>query len=234
MPARCRLCPRLLSAGVLLAGVWLAASAGPLRAQQANKPRPAAKELEQWKPAYVPAQAVKFGAELDEAAAPELKKWVSGYVARSMRDRTVEPRTVMADVDAAYARQPDEVRDAVIFLLYYSSYKDEDENQRLLAFRIRDIDRETFDITRTINLMYHNADRRSASPNQQMSATDRIRMDEEQRKLEVRLRELADERQLKATQMEASRKRVTSYLRLLGSVHEKMKGVQPSVLAAVK
>jgi hypothetical protein len=228
MSARFSFCMRFLVASVL------AAQCAPALAQQKSAPRPRPKELELWKPAYVPAQAVKFGAELHDAASAELKKWVGGYVAKNMRDRTVEPRAVMADVDAAFAVQPDQIRDAVIFLLYYSSYKDEDENQRLLAFRIRDIDRETFDITRTINLMHRNAERRAASPNQQMSAGERVRMDEEQQKLEARLRELADERQLKATQMEAARQRVTAYLRLLGSAHARMQDVKPAILSAVR
>ncbi|HWQ02847.1 MAG TPA: hypothetical protein VNL38_00060 [Candidatus Nitrosotenuis sp.] len=227
MSVRCK--TRNCVAVVALALLCALGAAG----QKRDEP-PRAKDIENWKPAYLPAQAVKFGAELDAAASPELKKWVGGYVARRMRERTVEPREVMADVDAQFAAAADEARDAVIFLVYYAAYKDEDDNQRQLAFRIRDIDRETFDLSRQINLMIRNSERRSASPNQQMTVGDRLRMDEEQRKLEIRLRELGDERQLKATQMEASRQRVTTYLRLLGKVHEKMKGISPRVLAGVK
>jgi hypothetical protein len=215
--------------------VALLACACALGAAAQKKSEPARPpDVTQWKPAFLPAPAVKFGAELNVTASPELKKWVSSYVARRMRERTVEPREVMTDVDAQYAAAPDEARDAVIFLVYYASYKDEDDNQRQLAFRIRDIDRETFDLSRQINLMLRNAERRSASPNQQMTVGDRVRLDDEQRKLEIRLRELGDERQLKGTQMEASRQRVTTYLRLLGKVHERMKGVSPSVLAGIK
>lgn len=52
--------------------------------------------------------------------------------------------------------------------------------------------------------------------------------------MESQLRELADERQLKSTLMNASRRKVNQYLKVLAAVHPRMKGVDAAILRAVK
>ncbi|MCI0627571.1 MAG: hypothetical protein L0387_38975 [Acidobacteria bacterium] len=182
----------------------------------------------------VSAPALKYGAALEKEATPEVKDWVRGHVTKQMRTQAVDPKATMAKVDEQFAEASEEARDAVTFLVMYGAYRDEDENQRMLNYRIRDIDRETTEITRQLQVMWKNEQGRGASPLQGISAQERVRLDELQQKMESQLREYADERQLKATQEAASRKKAALYLKVLGMAYERMKGTEPEILRGVK
>ena len=125
------------------------------------------------------------------------------------------------------------MRDAITFLLFYLAYKDEDENQRLLAVRIRDIDRDTIEITRQLQQMWKNDQSRAASPMQSSSPNARVANEEQQQRMEAQLREYADERQLKSTQLAGSRKKINAYLKLLDIAHGRMRGIDPAIVKSV-
>ena len=181
----------------------------------------------------ISAEAIKYGAALEEQATPELKKWVSGYI-KQLREKPVDPKATMADVDARFPAASDEARDAVIFLTYYLAHKDENEEQRMLGLRVRDIDRETTEIVRQIKVMQETDNLRSGSTNGQLTIAQRLQMDEEIRKREAQLREYGEERQLKTTRIAASRKKVNSYLKLLDVARKRMKDVSPTLLRDVR
>lgn len=228
-----RVLPRARPWMILVLGLGLA-GAFPLRARpQSDKPP---KEEKDWKPAYVPADALKFGATLEEKASPEFKGWVHEHVAKHMREQPVNPRTAMQAVDDRYPQTSDIARDAGTFLLQYLAYKDEETNERMLAARIREIDRQTYDLSREINIMAENEQRRlmPTNPRAAISAEQRVRMDEEIRKREEKIRQLGTERQLKATELAASRKKVNLYLKVLGVVFDRMKDVPADSIAELK
>ena len=214
---------------IVLATSLLGGLPAPQKKRDAVRPA-----VEDWKPEIVPADALKYSAELDEQASAEVKKWVGGYAKKEMRERAVDPKATMAAADDRFPQASDEARDAVTFLLFYAAYKDEDQNQRTLSYRIRDIDRDTIEITRQIQQIWKNDQSRGASPTQGIGAQQRIAIEEQVQKMESQLRELADERQLKSTLMNASRRKVNQYLKVLAAVHPRMKGVDAAILRLVK
>ena len=140
----------------------------------------------------------------------------------------------MRAVDERFPQSPELARDAITFLVFYNAYKDEDENYRTLGYRIRDIDRETKEITRELQVIWRNDQNRSASPLQAQSQESRVAQDEYVRKQESRLRDYGDERQLKTTEMLASRKKVNTYLKLLGVAHKSMRDTDPAIVVSVR
>jgi hypothetical protein len=206
-------------------------SASPLAAQQP----PAQVPAPQTAPAStVPAAALEFGAALDEQASPELKKWVRAYAQKQMRGRPPDPKGTMAAVDEHFSQATDEARDAVIFLVFYTAYRDEEDNQKMLGIRIRDIDRETTEIKRQLDEIERAHQNRTASPSQTMTMQQRIQEDDDVRKREAQLREYRDERQLQSTRLVDSQKKVSAYLKLLGVAHSRMKGIDAGFLRTVK
>jgi hypothetical protein len=195
-----------------------------------------AKEEREWKPASIPADALLFAAKLEENATPAFKDWCRSHVSAHMRSEPVSPRDAMKAVDERYPQTSEIARDAGTFLLEYLAYKDEDENQRVLAGRIREIDRATYDISREINIMRENEQRRlfPTTPRAAIGAEQRVRMDEEIRKREEQLRQYGTERQFRLTELEASRKKVNLYLKVLEVVFSRMKDVPAASIAELK
>jgi hypothetical protein len=226
---------RLFTRGAFVLGACLAlaSAAGTAAAQQKEEP---ARPEKEWKPAFVPADALKFGATLEEKAPAQFKGWCHGHVTKHMRKEPVKPRAAMDAVDEHYPRAPEISRDAGAFLLQYLAYKDEDTNQLTLAGRIREIDRTTYDLSREINIMAENEQRRlmPTNPRAAIGAEARVRMDAEIRQREEKIRQLAMERQMRATELEASRKKVNLYLKALGLVFERMKDVPADSIAELK
>ena len=202
-------------------------------AQQKEDPL---KPEKQWKPAHVPADALKFGAELEEKATPQFKHWCHEHVTKHMRNEPVKPRAAMLAVDEHYAQAPEISRDAGAFLLQYLAYKDEDTNQLTLAGRIREIDRTTYDLSREINIMVENEQRRlfPTNPRGAIGAEARVRMDADIRQREEKIRQLGTERQIRATELDASRKKVNLYLKVLGLVFDRMKDVPANSIVELK
>ena len=232
MPSR-RFRARLAAALTLFLSVAILA---PQAAPQKKKPPEEPKPEKDWKPAFVPADALEYGAELDEHAAPALKAWIHEHIAKHMRSGQVNPRAAMQAVDGRFPQTSDIARDAGAFLLQYMAYKDEDENQRVLAGRIREIDRTTYDVSRRINEIYEGEQRRlmPTTPRGAISAEQRVRLDEEVRRLEEQLRQLGTERQLKATELDGSRKKINFYLKALGLIYERMNDVPVESIAALR
>jgi hypothetical protein len=218
---------------VLGAGLALAGAAGFAGAQHREDPLKPEKD---WKPVFVPADALKFGAELDEKATSQFKGWCRDQVAKHLRNEPVSPRAAMEAVDKQYPAAPELSRDAGAFLLEYLAYKDEDTNQLTLAGRIREIDRTTYDLSREINIMTENEQRRlmPTNPRAAIGAEARVRMDADIRQREEKIRQLAIERQLRATELDASRKKVNLYLKVLGIVHGRMKDVPVDSIVELK
>lgn len=190
----------------------------------------------QWNPSEpspVHAPALTFGTELEKAASKELLKWVQPQARNDMRSKPLDPQGTTALVDERFVGASVEARDAATYLLFYLSYKEEDFEQRMLAARLRDIDRETTEITRQLQVIWKNEQNRSASPMQGISQEQRVAIEEDIQRKESQLRFLADERQLKSGLFEASRKRVDALLKLLAAVHPRMKGIEPSVLSSL-
>ncbi len=218
MPARVRISLALLLALPL-------ATLG----QSGRKP----KEWLPSEPSQLHAPAITFGADLEKAASRELLKWAEPYAKKDIRSKPLDPQGTTALVDERFASSSVEARDAATYLLFYLSYKEEDFEQRMLAARLRDIDRETTEITRQLQIIWKNEQNRSASPMQGISQEQRVAIDEDIQRKEAQLRDYADERQLKSGLFEASRKRVGALLKLLAAVHPRMKGIEASVLSSL-
>ena len=193
-----------------------------------------AKQWEPSEPSTLHAPALAFGSELDKNTSESFRDWAGPYAKKDLRAKPLDPQGTTALVDQRFPQASEEARDAVIFLLYYLAYKEEDFEQRMLASRLRDIDRETTEITRQLQVIWKNEQNRSASPMQGLSQEQRMAIDEDIQRKESQLRELADERQLKSGQFAASRMKVGTFLKLLAAVHPRMSGVEPIVLHSVR
>lgn len=194
------------------------------------------RKKETWKtaePSNLHAPALAFGEALEKNASAGLRDWAGPYAKKTLRSAPLKPQETTAVVDQRFPQGAEEARDAVVFLLYYLAYKEEDIEQRMLAARLRDIDRETIEITRQLQIIWKNEQNRAASPTQGLSQQQRVAIDEDVQRKESQLRFLADERQLKSGQFATSRKRVDSFLKLLAQVHPRMQGIEPSVLQAL-
>lgn len=199
--------------------------------------QPAGRKTKEWEtrqPEAVHAPALAFGAQLQKHASERLLNWAEPYAKKDLREKPLDPRGTMAVVDERFSQATDEARDAVTFLAFYLAYREEDFEQRMTASRLRDIDRDTIEITRQLQVIWKNEQNRSASPMQGLSQEQRLAIDEQVRSMESRLRELADERQIKSAQLNASRKKVDALLRLLAAVHPRMNGIDPVILKSVE
>lgn len=221
---------------VVLLGLPCSLPAAPQDKDTSKEKKQEPKEEKEWKPAFVPADALAFAAELEEKATHEFKGWCRSHIAAHMRAEPVNPRVAMKAVDEQYPQTSEIARDAGTFLLQYLAYRDEDENQRLVASRIREIDRNTYDISREINIMRENEQRRlfPTNPRAAIGAEQRVRMEEEIRKREEQLRQYGTDRQIKMGELDASRKKVNLYLKVLGAVFDRMKDVPAASIAELK
>jgi hypothetical protein len=211
-----------------------AALAQPAAAQ--STPPNAARDpkIEEWKPATLPADALAFGAALEENAPPQLKKWCENYAQKEMPKQKIDPRATMAVVDKEFAKASDEARDAAIFLLFYLAYKEEDTGQRQLAARIRRMDDEAYDITRRMQVMKETEQNMLASTRRVPGQQELMRNDEQAREMEQQLRRMSEDRKVKMGQLQMQRKRVDGYLKVMSVTHARMAGIEPSVLRTMQ
>jgi hypothetical protein len=203
----------------------------PLAAPATQKPNPPAQTVAD---ASIPAEALEYGEALHAQASTDVKNWARNYAERQLRERAVDPRATMADVDKHFARATDQARDAITYLVFYLAYKDEQENQKMLAIRIKEIDRETKELMRQIEVIMKTQDNRSMSGSHPLTMQERVKQEEDIKAREAQLREYGDDRQLKATREVASGKKISSYLKLLGAVYPRMKGIEPGILRNLK
>ncbi len=193
-------------------------------------------KVEEWKPAMLPADALAYGAALEQNAPPNLKKWCENYAQKEMPKQKIDPRATMAVVDKEFAKASDEARDATIFLLDYLAYKHEDTEQRMLAQRIRQIDDQAYDITRRMFVLKENQEHgmSTISKSQAAAAPDAFKVEEELRKSEQQLREMAQDRKTKMAELEMHRKRVDGHLKVMSVTYPRMNGVAPEVLRSMQ
>ena len=222
--------PRILLVSL---AVLLAATAGSAQSDRPKKPE---SKVEQWKPAMLPADALAYGAQLELNAPPKLKKWCEHYAQSEMPKQKIDPRATMAVVDKEFASASDEARDAVIFLLDYLAYKHEDNEQRLLASRIRRLDDDAFDMTERMFDIKEAQQRRVRATNSKTSISPQelIRSEDELQQLEQKLRALSDDRKVKLDQLQMLRRRVDGYLKVMSVTHPRMNGVLPEVLRTMQ
>ena len=222
--------------------VMLAATLAPSAAAQSAPQRESAAppnaardpKIEDWKPATLAADALAFGAALEENAPPLLKKWCTDYAQKEMPKQKIDPRATMAVVDKEFAKASDEARDAAIFLLFYLAYKEEDTGQRQLAARIRRMDEEAYDITRRMQVMKETEQNMMASTRRMPSQQEMMRNDDQAREMEQQLRRMSEDRKVKMGQLQTQRKRVDGYLKVMGVTHTRMAGIEPSVLRSMQ
>lgn len=194
--------------------------------QDVKKTPPSAPPVQEkpWQADTVPAEVLVFGQKLEDGVSPTAKQWIADYVKTHLREKPLVPKEIMEAVDQRFGSACNRSRDLGIYLAYYLAQKDDDENQRMLSYRIRDIDRESYDIGRQLSILFESEQNRMASTQaSSMTVSERIRREETEQKLNSRLRELGDERQIKATQMEFSRRKMNAYLKLMARSHSKLK-----------
>ncbi len=208
--------------------------AQPSAAQDSSRPSKPKHDprTEEWTPASLPADALSYGAALEQNAPPKLKKWCEHYAQSEMPKQKIDPRATMAVVDREFASASDEARDAAIFLLDYLAYKHQDNEQRMLAARIRRMDDEAYDITERMFDLKESQQRRMRSTNSKtaMSPQQLIQTEDELQQLEQRLRALSTDRKVKIDQLLMLRRRVDGYLKVMSVTHPRMNGVAPEVL----
>lgn len=218
----------------------IAQTAPPSSAAQAasqKEPAPAPKskrdsKIEDWKPALLPADALGYGSALEQHAPPKLKKWCEHYAQTEMPKQKIDPRAIMAVVDKEFASASDEARDATIFLVEYLAYKREDDEQRMLAARLRRMDDEAADITERMYILKDNQQKRlrSIAKGVGLSPQELVQSEEELQRMDQQLRILSDDRKVKIEELKALRRRVDSYLKVMSVTHPRMNGVPPEVL----
>jgi hypothetical protein len=191
-------------------------------------------KIEDWKPSTLPADALAFGAALEENAPPQLKKWCENYAQKEMPKQKIDPRATMAVVDKEFSKASDEARDAAIFLLFYLAYKEEDTGQRQLAARLRRMDDEAYDITRRMQVMKETEQNMLASTRRVPSQQELMRNDDQAREMEQQLRRMSEDRKVKMGQLQMQRKRVDGYLKVMSVTHARMNGIAPSVLRTMQ
>ncbi len=165
----------------------------------------------------VPAHLLVFGAALHERAAPELKNWVKGYVKKEFKQVPSDASPPGAAVAQRFLSASPEARTAVVFLLFYTGYHEEGENQKLLEARIHEIDHWIEDLqwrlpTRPDLAIETYGDRRRG----------------------LQVERLQRERKMKSAELETSRQRVNAYLNLLLAQYPSVKDTDSAVLASVK
>jgi len=165
----------------------------------------------------VPAHLLVFGAALHERAAPELKHWAKGYVKKEFKQVPSDASAPGAAVAQRFLSASPEARTAVVFLLFYTGYHEEGEDQKLLEARIHEIDRWIEDLQW----------RRPTRPDLGTETYG-------DRRRGLQVERLQRERKLKSTELETSRQRANAYLNHLLAQYPSVKDTDPAVLALVK
>ncbi len=216
---------RTLPGFILLCVCCLIVGSQPVLAQKEKKGAP------EWKSAILPADALAYGAALNDHAPPKLKAWCEEFARKEMPKRRIDPRETMAVVDKQFPKNSDEARDAAIYLVSYLSYVAEDDNQRELAHAIRQIDGQMDDIQRQVETLRKNDQNRMGNTRAAQTPQQVVQEEEQVQKMEQQLRELDEARGRKIKELSISRKRVDGHLKVLDVTHKRMNGIEPSILS---
>ncbi len=191
-------------------------------------PTAAQKEAKEWKPAMIPADALKYGADIEAAATPEFLRWAHSFATGEMRHMQVNPKALMEVVDKKFAGTPDDARDAGIFLVEYLGYKDEEETQKMRTAEIRELNRQIYDANREMNIAKEN------TVNSKNPAASAVTKHNRYLEMEESLKELGRQLEIKMKEVAASRNKVNLYLKVLKITHERMNGIPPAAVAGLK
>jgi hypothetical protein len=197
----------------------------PALAQKEKKGTP------EWKPAILPADALAYGAALNDHAPPKLKAWCEEFARKEMAKHRIDPRETMGVVDKQFPKNSDEARDAAIYLVSYLSYVAEDDNQGELAHLIRQVDGQMDDIQRQVETLRKNDQNRMGNTRAAQTPQQVVQEEEKIQKMEQQLRELDEARGRKIKELSISRKRVDGFLKVLDVTHKRMNGIEPSILS---
>lgn len=189
------------------------------------------KGVPEWKPAILPADALAYGAALNDHAPPKLKAWCEEFARKEMPKRRIDPRETMGVVDKQFPKNSDEARDAAIYLVSYLSYVAEDDNQRELTHLIRQLDGQMDDIQRQVETLRKNDQKRMGNTRAVQTPQQVVQEEENIQKMEQRLRELDEARGRKTKELSISRNRVDGFLKVLDVTHKRMNGIEPSILS---
>jgi len=184
----------------------------------------------EWKPAVVPADALAYGAALNDHAPAKLKAWCEEFARKEMPKRRIDPRETMDVVDKQFPENSDAARDAAIYLVSYLSYVAEDDNQRELSHLIRQLDGQMDEIQRDIETLRSNDQNRMGNPRAAQTAQQAVQEEEKIQKMEQQLRELDEAHERKIKELSTSRRRVDGFLKVLDVTYKRMNGIEPSIL----
>jgi hypothetical protein len=182
----------------------------------------------------LPVEALKFGDAALGQATPGFLKWAKAYAEKEMHEQHIAPKAAMALVDQRYKGTSDAARDCGIFLLFHLAYKDEDMRVTLLESEIREIDRETYDITRELQLMFEAEQNRAGSVRGPLTAGERIVQQEMIDKKNARLRDLREKKIELGRKVQEARRKVNYYLKVAAVTHERMRGINPAAIQELK
>jgi hypothetical protein len=104
----------------------------------------------------------------------------------------------------------------------------------LLESEIREIDRETYDITRELQLMFEAEQNRAGSVRGPLTAGERIVQQEMIDKKNARLRDLREKKIELGRKVQEARRKVNYYLKVAAVTHERMRGINPAAIQELK
>jgi hypothetical protein len=186
--------------------------------------------LEKWKPAVMPADGLAYGAALEESATENLRRWCREYARTKMSEQPIDPRTTMRAVDAEFPQYSDAVRDAITYLLIYLAYKEENRTQAHLVGEIKRMDDEAHEILLRMQRMRENEMNKLASTRTTATQQEMLRNDEDERRKDQQLRDMALMRRVRMQELERARKRVDGYLKVIQVTYPRMNGVPANIL----
>lgn len=222
MRSPCRVLPEFI---VLFMCALIMGSSSALAQEKKGAP--------EWKPAILPADALAYGEALNDHAPPKLKAWCEEFARKEMPKRRIDPRETMGVVDRQFPKNSDEARDAAIYLVSYLSYVAEDDNQRELAHRVRQMDGQMQDIQRQIETIRKNDPNPNSVENSRWTRTpQQVRQQEELvQRMARQFAELGEARKRTIKELSISRKRVDGFLEVLDLSHKRMDGIEASILS---
>src|SRR5712692_1577550 len=214
---------RTLPGFILLCVCCLIVGSQPVLAQNEKKGAP------EWKSAILPADALAYGAALNDHAPPKLKAWCEEFARKEMPKRRIDPRETMAVVDKQFPKNSNEARDGTIYLIDYLSYLDEDSNQRRLAGEVRRMDDEAKDIALNMQAIAEQENNRVAH-GRTVGQEEMVRNDAKLREMDQQIKEIGERRRERVKGLTTACKRADGYLKVLDVTHKRMNGIEPSVL----
>lgn len=201
--------------------------------QEKDKSKSREKDYVTAQPSAVHVPALAYAAAIEDATPSHIKDWCRD-AARKLAGQPIDPRSAMLGADRVFPQYSDAQRDAITYLLIYHAYRDELLRQDLLAAEIRRLDLETDDLLLQMQLRREAEMNRMVSTRNLPSQQEMLRNDEEYRKADLKLRELAERRRIRRGELERARRRVEGYLKVIAVTYPRMDGIPAGVLAGLR